>query len=407
MRKLGVRSFFQRLFTDPKAAEKIIAVVNSHNNYFVTWDNNAFESDIIRAAIRPKSRSIGKLSATHIKGEGEKLKVNQEAWLKEILTYPNKYMTMQDLLEKMVTHRELYHNAFAYVERDMSGYPSAVYPITCSSAELLTESEQTLLKFYLMDGRNMIVNYDDIIHLRKDFNNGEFFGDSGNKAIKNIMDVITTTDQGIVAAVKNSAIIKWILKFKSTLRPEDVEIQVDDFVKNYLSIEKGGKGVATCDPRYDLEQVKPESFLPNAAQMKETKQRVNDYFAINEAIVQNKYDEDEWNAFFESELQPIIVQLSLAFTRIFFTRRERGFGNKIIFDATSLTYASMNTKLGLVQYVDRGIMSANEVREIMNLPAVDGGDVYVRRLDTAPISADEKSIENTGGETVEQKVLAV
>jgi hypothetical protein len=170
-------------------------------------------------------------------------------------------------------------------------------------------------------------------------------------------------------------------------------MQVDEFVKNYLSIENGGKGAAASDPRYELEQVKTDNYVPNAAQMKETKQRVNDYFGVNDAIVQNKYNEDQWNAFFESELQPIILQLSLAFTKVFFTRRERGFGNKIIFDTTSLTYASMATKLGLVQYVDRGIMNANEVREVMNLPSVDGGNEYVRRLDTAPIAAEK----NKGG----------
>jgi hypothetical protein len=53
----------------------------------------------------------------------------------------------------------------------------------------------------------------------------------------------------------------------------------------------------------------------------------------------------------------------------------------------------MATKLGLVQYVDRGIMNANEVREVMNLPSVDGGNEYVRRLDTAPIAAEK----NKGG----------
>ena len=118
-------------------------------------------------------------------------------------------------------------------------------------------------------------------------------------------------------------------------------------------------------------------------------QRLYSYFGVNEKIVQNKYDENEYLAFYESEIEPIAMQLSNAFTRAFFTKREIGFGNKIVFDASSLAFASMQTKLNLVQFVDRGMMTPNEVRQIMNLAPIEGGDVVVRRLDTAPINAKE------------------
>ena len=78
------------------------------------------------------------------------------------------------------------------------------------------------------------------------------------------------------------------------------------------------------------------------------------------------------------------MQLSQQFTRKLFSRRERGTGNKIIFEASNLAFASMNTKLNLVQFVDRGIMTPNEVRAIMNMAPAPGGDEYIRRLDTRP-----------------------
>jgi hypothetical protein len=245
-----------------------------------------------------------------------------------------------------------------------------------------------------MSGKYMVINYDDIIHLRKDFNTGEFFGDSGTKAINNVMQSLIHTDQSIVEAIKSSKIIKWILKFKAVLNPEDVKIKVDEFVKNYLSIESYNNannrtGAAASDPRYDLEQVKNENYVPNAAQMDKTTQRLYSYFSVNEKIVQNKFNEDEWNAFYEAELEPIILKLIYAFTRVFFTARERGFGNKITFDANNLSYASMSTKLGLVQFVDRAMMTPNEVRAIMNMEPIEGGDVPLRRLDTQPISKEE------------------
>jgi hypothetical protein len=172
-------------------------------------------------------------------------------------------------------------------------------------------------------------------------------------------------------------------------------MQIEEFVKNYMSIANQG-GAAASDPRYDLEQVKDNNFVPNAAQMKESIQRLYSYFGVNDAIVQNKYDEDQWNAFYESEIEPIAIALSDAFTKAFFNRRERGFGNKIIFEANSLQYASMTTKLGLVQMVDRGSMTPNEWRNVMNMGPIEGGGKPIRRLDTAQVN-DTKNGGNDNG----------
>ena len=83
------------------------------------------------------------------------------------------------------------------------------------------------------------------------------------------------------------------------------------------------------------------------------------------------------------------MQLSNELTIKLFTRRERGFGNRIVFNANNLQYASMSTKLGLQAMVDRGAMTPNEWREVLNLPPVEGGDIPLRRLDTAPVKGGD------------------
>jgi HK97 family phage portal protein len=292
---------------------------------------------------------------------------------------------MQDFLTKMTFQRELTHNAFAYVSRDIQGKPFELYPIPYSSIELVEIAGDLYGRFRFWTGKQMTVPYTDLIHLRKDFNSDDFFGDAGTLCLKNIMEVINTTDQGMIAAVKNSAIIKWILKFKSVLKKEDIEMQVEEFTKNYLSIEKGGKGAASSDPRYDLEQVKNENFVPNALQMEKAVQRLYSYFGVNDAIVQNKYDENQWLAFYESAIEPIMIQISNALTKVFFTKGQRVLGNKIVLESSNLAYASMQTKLALVAMVDRGALSPNDWRKVMNLPPVEGGDDMLRRLDTTTV----------------------
>ena len=385
------RNLFEKMFgkKQPIQTGSRFELLKNANSTFYAWSGKIFENDIVRSCIRPKANAIGKLSPKHIVGFNEKMKINQVPYIRNILENPNPYMSMQDMLMKLTYQRELTHNAFAYIKRDDKGNPLEVYPIPYSSIELLKVGDELYAKFSFWNGQKMSVPYTDLIHLRKDFSDNDFFGESGTNALNNIMEVINTTDQSVVNAIKNSAVIKWIMKFKNTLRPEDVELQIKEFTKNYLDISNTG-GAAASDPRYDLEQVEDKSYVPNSSQMDKTVQRLYSYFGVNEKIVQNKYTEDEWNAFYESEIEPIAIQLSNTFTRAFFSRTERGHGNKIVFEASNLAYASMKTKLNLVQMVDRGMMTPNEVRRIMNLGPIEGGNDVVRRLDTAKVEVEKE-----------------
>jgi HK97 family phage portal protein len=365
-------------------------MITDEGDGFYAWNGNLYQSDIVRAAIRPKARAIGKTVGKHIretiKPDGSKdVKINPEPYIRFLLEEPNPYMTGQIMQEKLAVQLELNNNAFAYISRDENGYPMEIYPITPTAVEALKDSKGELyLKFTLKNGRDVTFRYTDIIHLRKDFNNSEIFGEPTAGVLAPLMEIVNTTDQGIVKAIKNSNVIKWLLKFNQTLRPEDLKKQTKQFVQDYLSIESDSVGAAATDAKADAQQVEPKDYVPNAVQMDRTVQRIYSFFNTNSKIVQASYDEDEWISYYEQSVEPDVMQLSGEYTRKLFSRRERGFGNKIIFESSNLTFASMQTKLNLVQYVDRGILSPNEVREILNLSPRDGGDEYIRRLDTRP-----------------------
>ena len=381
------RSLFERIFGRPRDKQGFTKyeLINSPNSTYWSWNGNLMNSDIVRAAIRPKVNAVGKLNAKHIKGEGPGMKVNPEGWLKELLQNPNPHMTMQDFLAKMVWQLELNANAFAYVEKDPEGWAVGIWPLPAQSVELLEHRGEVWTRFQFLGGKSIAVPYTDIIHLRKDFCSDDFFGSTGQLALTNVMEVINTTDQGIVNAIKNSAVIRWLLKFQNILRTDDVAAQVAKFKADYLSIDANA-GVAATDPRFDAVQVKNDNvYTPAAEQMQESIKRLYAYFGVNEKIVTNSFNEDEWLAFYEAEIENLLIKLSNAFTNALFTVRERGRGNRVIFEGVNLAYASMKTKLELVGLVDRGIITPNEHRRILNLPPIEGGDTPIRRLDTVPI----------------------
>lgn len=358
---------------------------------FYRYDGDLYKSDIVRACIRPKVRAIGKLMVKHIRSNEQGFAEFPDKQLAMLLEEPNPLMTGQMFREKLANQLELNNNAFAVIKRDPETFkPIGLYPVPAVSVDMLEGPKGDIyLKFYFQDAKHMVVPYDDVIHLRQDYNSHNLFGDNPGPSLVQLMSVATTIDQGMVKAIKNSAVIKWIMKFKSVLKPEDQRVQVAEFTKNYLDIENDG-GAAASDPRYDLEQVKNNSYVPDDKQMRNTTQRIYDFFNTNEKIVQSRFDENEWNAYYESVIEPVALQLAGEFTRKIFTRRERGHGNKIVFESINLQYASMRTKLSLVQFVDRAMMTPNEVRRIFNMGPIEGGDEVVRRLDTVPIAEDLK-----------------
>jgi len=365
-------------------------LVTDEGNGFYAWNGNLYRSDIVRAAIRPKVRAIGKTVGKHIRetitAGKRSIAVNPDAYMRFLLEEPNPLMTGQMLQEKLATQLELNHNAFAYIGRDENGYPTEIYPIAAVMVEALrNDAGELFMRFTLKRGPTVTFRYSDIIHLRKDFYDNEFFGTSPAEALTPLMDIVSTTDQGIVRAIKNSNVIRWLLKYSRGLRPEDLKKNAKDFVDMFLSSESESIGAAATDSNMEAKQVEPQDYVPNAAQMDRTTQRIYSFFNTNDKVVQGKYGEDDWISYYESSVEPDVVQLSQEYTRKLFSRRERGFGNRIVFEASNLTFASMQTKLNLVQYVDRGIMNPNEVREILNMAPRDGGDEYVRRADTPAI----------------------
>ncbi len=383
------RSLFKKMFgsdEQPKTYDGFekFKLLNSYDSSFGIWDGDIYKNDIVRSCLRPKANAIGKLMPVHIRTDKDgNMTKSPNPSIKYLLRFPNQYMSMQKLLEKMANQSELTCNAFAFIKRNEHGDAVAIFPVPTSNVELYEHGEDLYMKFFFKTGKYMTVHYDDVIHLRKDFNQDEFFGENGIPSLSNIMKVIDTTDKGVVRAIKNSASIKWLLKFKSILRPEDKQLQIDEFAKNYLDIEKAeGNNIASTDGRYDVEQVKDNSYVPNEKTMELYTKRLQSYFGVNDSIIQNNFKEDEWNAFYEAEIESVAIELADQFTSKMFSKHEIECGNEIVFESSSLQYASMSTKLGLQAMVDRSAMTPNEWRKVMNLETTASGNEMIRRLDT-------------------------
>lgn len=379
------RNWLQRLFGNlfpRRAGLAQVRIMSGYTPIFTPWGGKPWEADVVRAAVDAVARNAAKLRARHIRRQNGEI-VSVGGQLERVLQVrPNPRMSAFDFQYKLVATLLLDNNAYAY-PRWVGAQLDSIWPINCVMSEFMEDEAGTLfIKFYFADGGAVMLPYSDVIHLRRHYYDNDLLG-SPNTAINTTLDVHHTTQQGLAQAVKTSAHLRGILQIEAMLKPEDIEKERERFVRQYMTVQNAG-GIAALDSKAKYIELKNDPKMVDPEHLQELRDAVFRYFGVNENIVMGKYDEDEWNAFYESVIEPLAVQMSLEFTAKLFSPREIGHGNEIVFEANRLQYASMRSKLELVRMVDRGALTPNEWRAVMNLGPIEGGDVPIRRLDTQP-----------------------
>lgn len=372
---------FNNIFGGKQSPQNVThyKMLNEYVPFFSSFDGDLYDSDIVRTCIHSIAANGAKLKAKHIRRVDGKI-INTNSSLEQLLQVrPNEFMNAYDFLYKSISQLYSNNNAFIYIHTQ-NGIVTGLYPLNYSFIEPVEYLGEMYFKFTFKTGYKMTVPYTELLHLRRHFNRDDMFGEDSRKPITTTLNLMNTINQGIVNSIKSSARLRGWLKFNTTLRPEDLKIQKDNFVTDYLSINNNG-GIGALDSKADFIPGNLESKMADDKQTGIVRDTVYRYFGVNEKIIQSNYDENEWNAFYSSVLEPIALQLSLEMTSKIFTTREIGFGNEIIFSASRLTYASNSTKVAMAkELMPMGIFTINEMREIFELEPVEDGDKRLQTL---------------------------
>lgn len=382
-------NFFKRLFNRKSETVTRYQIVTDKGNGTFIYSGKIYQSDIVTACLAPYKKAVGKLSPLHVRKSKDNTEIFPEPYMRFLLEEPNTLLTMQKTLEKIVSPLILSGNAFILIVRDINGYPLELFPIPAVSAEAVYMNGELSLKFVYQNGKTYTHRYDDVIHLRMNMTENDLFGEPIMPSLSKLVNLVETIDKGMEKAIKNSNVIKWLIRFNSSMRPDDMEKQIKLFDDTYMDVDKGHSAVAH-DIKSDVQQVNFQNYVPNFPITESIRQRIYSLLGVNEKIVQGTFNEDEWNSFYESSIEPIALDLQSEFTRKLFTRKERAFGNKIIFAANTLSCASLSTKLQFVSMVDRGAMVPNEWRDLFNYAPIENGDKPIRRLDTALVEGGDE-----------------
>ncbi|MBS5315924.1 MAG: phage portal protein [Clostridiales bacterium] len=382
----------QRLYTYLKG-------LDSYNVNFTPFGGNLFDNDISKSAIGCNARNIAKLRPVHVRKTGDTTVQSPNVRISRMLRQPNEFMTIYSFLEKVATHYFTYNNGIIYYDRE--NYK--MYPINPSKVELLEDRQHNIYaKFQFKTGSYATIPFEDLIVIRRYFNENDYFGDKDN-SLRAPMEVINTTDQGTVSAIKKSAGLLGYLKFSGNLKQSDIDKKVIDFEESYLKGEKGN-GVAGLDNTTDFHKLDIKPYVPNKAQSEWSEDRIYSYLGTNKKIIQGNYTEDEWNAYYETTCEPFAIQASQVLTSVIFSDNELGHGNEIFLESNRLQYVSINSKIQVATLLTNiGAATLDQILDIFNLPQI-GGEDGKRRVQTLnAVSADIADLYQLGNKNTKKK----
>ena len=396
------RSLFSRIFgndrdTTPPDTATTFEILDRYKSVFTRYDGK-FEDDIdIRTCVDVIARNAAKMHPKHIRRTAEKLEILNDNLYRLLAKKPNELQNAFQFYYQVISDLELYNNAYIYIQRDENFKVTGLYPLSYKTIKLYEYKDNIYILFKFGNKKERFVAYNSCIHLTKFANSDGLMGGSIEPIIKTL-SIKHVLDEGIVNAIKTTSAIKGVIKStQAMLKPEDVKKMRDQFVEDFVQ-HSDNSGIGGLDATTTFTPVSIDPKTADENQIKIYDNKILGYFGLNENIIQSKYNEDEWNAFYESVLEPIGLQMSLEFTSKLFTPTERYFGNEIIFESNRLQYASNKTKIELVRYANN-IMTINELREVFNLTPIDNGDeilVDQNHADTLNNMVNEGGNENEG-----------
>ena len=287
---------------------------------------------------------------------------------------PNEFQTWSQYLYRLSTILDNQNNAFIVPVLNEYGEITGTFPVLPSRCEIVLVGEVPYLKYTFQTGDKAAIELSKCGIMTKFQYTDDFFGES-NGALVPTMELIHAQNQGIKEGITNGATFRFLAQIDNFTKAADLRKEANRFSNEFFAGDDGGGLLLFPNTYKNIQQLNSKPYVPDAEQMKAIEKNVFDYFGVNEKILQNSATDEEMDAYFNGAIEPFMIQLGEVLSKMLFSWRERSIGNKVLVTANRLQYMSIAHKITLAQQMgDRGMITINEARELLNYPPLKDGD---------------------------------
>lgn len=354
-----------------------------------SWNGKLYEQALVRSAIDARSRHISKL---RVQVEGS-AKPKLQTRLRRA---PNEFMTWPQFLYRLNTIRDMQNTAFIVPIYDAGGEVTGVFPILPSRCEMVEYGGEPWVRYEFSNGKKGALPFAEVGVMTKFQYADDFFGESNN-ALSDTMELLGIQSKSISEAVKNSNTYSFVAQKDNFTDPDDLVKERKNFNKNNFENEGGGLLLFPHNFK-NIKQIEAKPYAVDAKQIEIVQTNVFYYYGVNDKILKNIANGDEWASFYEGCVEEFAVQFSEVMTKMLFSQTEQSYGARIFATANRLQYMSNADKVLVSEKMgDRGQLMIDEIREIWNLPPLpEGMGRYITLRGEYFLIAEDGTIKKKG-----------
>lgn len=366
--------------------QKWAQMLNGYTPIFSQFGTNIYASDVVQQAVKCIVDEMKKLNPTHIRyNRNDPVPVS--GTIQTLLNDPNPVMTTSEFLEKITWLLLLNYNAFIlptyYIYTNKDGTQVRVYdglyPLKPTFVEFIEdESNRLYVKIRFENNFETTIPYSDLIHIKYNYSVNEYMGGdvSGQPDHKPVLDTLQlnqTLLEGVAKAMKASYAVNGVVKYNTMLDDGKTEAAMQELETKLRNSESG---FLPLDLKSEFTPLERSTQLVDEATLKFIDEKILRNWGVPLSILTGDYTKEQYAAFYQKTLEPLIISISQAFTKKLFTRRERAFGNEIRLYPKDLIFMTVDQTLEMVNMLSNtGSIYENEKRVafgLQPLPELEG-----------------------------------
>ncbi|WP_289449772.1 phage portal protein [Lysinibacillus sphaericus] len=423
MSELALKDLFKKFTSTSGNSEMQQAkMLNGYSPIFSQFGEDVFASDVVQMCVDVIATECSKLQPKHIRIGNNGMQHVVKSSINRLFKFsPNEIMTTRDFLEKVIWLLYTNYNAFIYPmyelkddgrgnqTREYTGF----YPLNPTGITFLQDqSNRLFVEMAFGNGDKYTLAYSDVIHLRKKFSSNDImgggtFGTPDNRALLKVLSINDSLLQGLEKGVKASLSIRGIIKINTMLETEDQKKERQRFEQN---IADAKSGIVPIDMKSDYIPLNSDPKLVDKETLDFLEQKVLRHYGVSLPILTGDFDDEQYQAFYEKTLEPLLISLGQAFSKTIFTTRELDVGNEIIFYQREMMYLSTSAKMNLLKTAgEQGLLSDNQKLALLGYPPIDGGERRTQSLNYIDVNLanayqmSKKNVGTDGGDANEQQ----
>lgn len=395
-----------------KKSMQYAKMMSGQTPVYSQFGNDIYVSDIMQQCMLCITDEVRKLRLHHIVKKDGKETI-KESKLNKLFEYGvNEFMTTSDFLEKITYNLLKDMNSFIYPifsytydtagnvrKREVEG----LYPLNPRQTMFYVDDTNTIyIKFVFGSGDEYTLPYENVIHWRMRYSENEYLGGNkyGQAETDDLLKTVKINDrllQSVQKTIETSANVVGLMKYPLIVDQDKIDKEIRRFERALRNSESALIGM---DAKGEFIPVKADPKLIDKDTLEFIDNKILRHWGCSLPMLNGTATPAEHQAFYQKAVEPRIISLAQAMTKVLFTQFEFANGNRVGAYPEELIFLNTEQKLSFATLMaDRGALTNNQLLGIFGIPPYEGGDVRYMSLNYCDVDiANQYQLHKAGAE---------